>query len=82
MMELFLDLNNKPLVLIRFNPDKYMDEEGDTIRGIFRFNEKNDIFSYKEAYKDRIKKLKKTVDYHLNNIPEKEVNIEYLFYDT
>jgi hypothetical protein len=32
VMELFVDLQNKPLVMIRFNPDDYINDKGKKIK--------------------------------------------------
>ena len=42
MMELFTDLGNRPLVMIRINPDKYKIGK-EKIEGCFEFDEKNII---------------------------------------
>lgn len=76
MMEIFQDLGNRPLVIIRFNPDKY-----DNVDGCFLFNEKNNI-STTDEFDKRMKVLLETIEYHLNNIPKKEITIIKLFFDS
>ena len=51
MMALFQDLGNRPLIILRFNPDKYKNKEGNTIRGCFFFDDDNNIFSYHKEFK-------------------------------
>lgn len=74
-MELFEDLGSRPIVFIRFNPDSYKDFEG-----CFKFNSKNRIVPTKEWDK-RKKKLLKIINHHIDSIPEKEVTIDYLYFD-
>ena len=80
-MILFQDLGNLPLVMIRFNPDKYK-INNKTIKGCFYYK-KNRLKYYKKKLNDRLEKLYDRIDYYLNlnDFPEKEFNCEYLFYD-
>ena len=80
MMTLFEDLGNRPLILIRFNPDRYY-ENDEKYQSIFTFDEKNNIIANKEELEKRIKILLETINYHRENIPEKEVTEIKLFYD-
>ncbi len=73
-MEIFQDLGSRPIVLIRFNPDK----NGDS-GSCFAFDKKNKITPTSE-WDERKEKLLETIRYHINTIPEKEVTIEYLYY--
>ena len=79
-MLLFKDLANRPIVIIRFNPDKYKTKDN-IIRGCFRFDEMNNISCYEGEFKRRFDIVKETIDYHINNVPQKEVTIVKLFYD-
>ena len=74
-MSIFGDLGNRPLVTIRFNPYKY-----NNIKGCFIFNEKNNIVNTEE-FDLRMKKLLESLRYHLDNIPDKELNIANLFFN-
>jgi hypothetical protein len=75
-MEIFQDLGNRPIIFIRFNPDKYI-EDGETIPSCFDGTKLN-----KKEWNKRIKELVKTINkyYILDEIPEKEITMEYLFY--
>jgi hypothetical protein len=68
-MEIFQDLGNRPLVLIRFNPDKY-----DEVPSCFVDGKMN-----RKEWNRRIKLLKQTIEAH-KEVPEKEITVEYLFY--
>ena len=80
--DLYTDLGDRPLILIRINPDKYKDENGNIIRGIFSFDKENNIKIYnKKEYQHRIDVLCKTIDEYLiyrDDIVFKEIK---LFYD-
>ena len=84
IMELFIDLQNKPLVMIRFNPDDYINDKGKKIKtcwtvaknGLVVLN-KNKIIDWN----NRLNKLKDTLEYYLHHPPKKEVEIIYLYYD-
>ncbi len=74
-MEIFTALGNRPIIFIRFNPDKFKKE-----KGIFSFS-KNGIIKTNDNYLERINKLKECIDFHLNTVPEKEITTEYLFFN-
>jgi EsV-1-7 cysteine-rich motif len=74
-MELFQSLGNRPIVFIRFNPDRFNNQ-----KGIFKFS-KSGLISPTKNYQERFDKLIETFKYHLENKPTKEVTIVHLFYD-
>ena len=81
--DLFNDLNNMPLVLIRFNPDKYFDCEMNKKKSLFVKDKKTRIYKigFINQYNIRMNKLKEII---INNIIQKpNINfIEYkLFFD-
>ena len=80
MMELFQDLGNRPLVLIRINPDKY---KGRTKKrkGCFDFDEKNILICNEKKFNKRFNILVKMIKYYIDNEPEKEITMEKLFFD-
>ena len=80
MMELFTDLGNRPLVLIRINPDKY---EGKTKKrkGCFDFDEKNTLICNEKKFNKRFNILVEMIKYFIDNEPEKEFTTEKLFFD-
>ena len=75
-MEIFQDLGNRPIVFIRFNPDKY-----DDIEGCFEQTETGIKLRRKE-FNRRIKELVICINKHITTIPQKEVTTEHLFYTT
>jgi hypothetical protein len=82
-MMLFQDLGSRPIVFIRFNPDSYIDEEGNKVQSSFKYHGTLGvpIVRDKDEWNSRLHKLKDTLDFHLHNIPSKEVTIVNLFYD-
>ncbi|MFA9202339.1 MAG: hypothetical protein ACEQSC_02335, partial [Candidatus Nanopelagicaceae bacterium] len=82
-MELFQDFGNRPIVFIRFNPDKYINKEGEKIESCFRNqNQLNiPIIKSKKNWNFRLDLLKQTINKWIINIPEREITYEYLFYD-
>lgn len=79
--ELFTDLGDRNLILIRFNPDKYKNENNKTIKGIFSFDDENNIkiFGKKEA-EYRFSTLMDTINTYIK--PQEEYFKEIkLFYD-
>ena len=82
LMEIFKDLGNSPLTIIRFNPDSYK-ENLKTIKspfGITKLDGKLKIINQKE-YNKRFIKLLEIIQYNIHNIPKKEINIIHLFYN-
>lgn len=83
MMEIFEDLAHRPIVFIRFNPDSYIDEDGNKVKSCFVIEKKTGILVLDDMNEwiDRICKLKEEIEYHIENIPTKEVTIVNLFYN-
>ena len=75
LMILFEDLGNRPIVFIRFNPDKY----GNT-KGCFTFDDLNNVICDEEEFSKRFEKLKGVINDNIVNIPQKEVDVIKLFY--
>lgn len=83
IMQLFLDGGSIPLVIIRFNPDSYIDETGNKVASCFRNSRKVNVpvIDDKKEWEKRLEVLKSTIDRYIETVPEKEVTIEKLFYD-
>jgi uncharacterized protein YajQ (UPF0234 family) len=82
LMEIFKDLGNSPLTIIRFNPDSYISKDNKKIKspfGITKVDGKLKIINNKE-YNLRLNKLIETINKNSNIIPNKEINIINLFY--
>ena len=82
LMELSQDLQHRPIVFIRFNPDSYV-KDGITVRSCWKVNKLGlmKIMKTKEQeWEQRINILKEQIDYWINNPSEKTVEIVELFY--
>ena len=81
-MELFQDFGNRPIVFIRFNPDAYT-KGNKTVLSSFKNHKTTGVPIIRDLkeWGDRLVLLKETTTYWLNNIPEKEITYEYLFFD-
>ena len=76
-MELFQDAGSIPVVFINFNPDQFGAEES-----CFKFTKKGlPVIRNKIKWQERLDTLKTTIQYHIDNIPEKEITTINLYYD-
>lgn len=83
LMELSLDLQHRPIVFIRFNPDDYVNQDGVTVKSCWRINHLGimAIMKSKEReWAERMECLKQQIRYWVENITEKTVEIVELFY--
>ena len=79
--ELLKDVNNRPIVFIRFNPDNYIDNNGNKVKSCWKLN-KQGVF-YIANLKDwnhRIETLIEQIMYSIQNPAQKIVETIYLFY--
>jgi hypothetical protein len=83
LMEISQDLGHRPIVFIRFNPDDYIDSTGTNIKSCWKLNgygvlqvDKNKV----DEWHSRIQALYVQIDYWVQNIPDKTVEIVELFY--
>jgi len=81
-MELFQDFGERPIVLIRFNPDKYK-SENKKHKSCFDIDEKNKLTLNKKQWTKRSEALVEMINKYieLDTFPEKEVTVEHMFYD-
>jgi len=83
LMEISQDIGHKPVVFIRFNPDAYVNQEGKKVTSCWRINGYGvlDISKSKcDEWHTRIDMLLQQLEYWINNIPHKTVEIVELFY--
>ena len=83
LMQISQDLQHRPIVFIRFNPDKYTDENGVLVKSCWRANKLGvvQIMKTKEKeWKERIETLKQQIQYWIDNPTEKTIEIIELFY--
>lgn len=82
LMELFQDFGSRPLVIIRFNPDSYIDSDKTRHPSCFSNHKGFDvpIVFNQEELDMRFRKLAEVIDTVLGNIPEREITTHSLFY--
>ena len=86
IMEISQDLNHRPIIFIRFNPDDYIDLNGNKIISCWYINNKGLCVikkSHNNLWISRLQKLKDTIIYWINEVnkPNKSINIVNLFFD-
>ena len=85
MMEIFRDGGSIPLVLIRFNPDEYVDTQGKRWTSCFGLDSKGISRvrpSKREEWSLRLAALKASIaGITAIDVPNKEVTVHRLFYD-
>jgi uncharacterized protein YajQ (UPF0234 family) len=91
LMEIYQDLNFKPLRLIRFNPDAYRDINSNKVDSLFSLDSNNKLkVKTKKELNRRVDILLTTIEKVLENINQKividannvkSVDVEYLFFN-
>ncbi len=83
LMELSQDLQHRPIIFIRFNPDEYTNDKGELVKSCWKLNKlgimqisKSKILEWEE----RIECLIIQIDYWINHSTEKTIEIIELFY--
>jgi hypothetical protein len=82
IMEISQDIQHRPLVCIRFNPDKYYIGSSQKMSCWKIDSYGVCVLKNNNEWNTRLNKLHERIRFHLNNITEKTINFEYLFYDT
>lgn len=80
VMDIFQDAGNRPLVVIRFNPDSYT-VNGNKVKSCFYINKQSYHSVNKSEWNIRLQKLVTVIKKHLTTIPTKELTFNVLFYD-
>lgn len=81
-MHLSEDINHRPLIILRFNTDQYI-SDGEKINSCFAKSKIDGLYkvSKPEEWLLRCEVLLDMIEYHANNIPERTITVEYIFYD-
>ena len=83
-MELSMDINHRPCVIIRFNPDSYVDENGIKITSPWKVHKRLGVLTimktHEEKWNDRMKNLMECIDYWTKNETNKTVEIIEMYY--
>jgi len=83
LMELSQDLQHRPIVFIRFNPDDYTNQDNVLVKSCWKVNKLGvmQIMKTKETeWKERMLCLKQQIQYWVKHPTEKTVEIVELFY--
>jgi hypothetical protein len=83
LMELSQDLQHRPIVFIRFNPDDYTNQDGILVKSCWKLNKLGIMQITKtrqKEWEERIETLKQQIQYWIDNPTEKTVEIIELFY--
>ena len=81
MMTLFEDLGSRPIIMIRFNPDSYIDSENSRVQSCFYHSGKKGYIPDPDEFERRVEVFCKEFEYCTNTIPTKEITIIHLFYN-
>jgi len=86
IMELSQDFSenniHRPIVIIRFNPDSYVDSNNQKIESCWKVGKDGILrIKNKDNWNLRLNKLLETTYHYISNKPIKDVTFEYLFYD-
>jgi hypothetical protein len=83
LMEISKDVNHRPVVFIRFNPDDYVSKTG-KVTSCWSYL-KSGVCTVKSSkqkeWNDRLSVLKDTITYWISNVPERTVEVVGLWYD-
>jgi hypothetical protein len=83
LMQLSQDLQHRPIVFIRFNPDDYTNQDGILVKSCWKLN-KLGVMQITKAkqkeWEERIESLKQQIQYWIDNQTEKTIEIIELFY--
>jgi hypothetical protein len=83
LMELSQDLQHRPIIFIRFNPDDYTNQEGVLVKSCWKLNKLGVMQITKtkqKEWEERIEALKQQIQYWIDNPTEKTIEIVELFY--
>jgi hypothetical protein len=84
LMEISLDLNHRPIIFIRFNPDKYTDQNSNNVPSCWVVNSRTGVLyippKRRENWDMRMRVLKEQIQYWIDNPLDKTVEIVELFY--
>jgi hypothetical protein len=83
VMELSQDLQHRPIVFIRFNPDDYTNQDGILVKSCWKLNKLGVMQITKtkqKEWEERINMLEQQIQYWIDNPTEKTIEIIELFY--
>jgi hypothetical protein len=85
IMELFQDAGNRPLVMVRFNPDQYYDQCEKSMSSCWGYTKDKGLCAIKPnktaEWATRLATLKTTLDLVFAQGATKEIDVYHLYYD-
>ena len=78
-MELSRDVNHRPIVFIRLNPDGYTLNDK-RMKGSFSLTKTGELKVVKKEFNKRLNSLIESVEKHMITIPDKTISVEYLYF--
>ena len=78
LMSIFQGLGSRPMVMIRFNPDKYVTDSGQKLKGCWHGT---GLVRQNTEWESRLRVLGGAIEKWWTRVPDKEVTVEHLFYD-
>jgi len=85
LMELFQDAGSRPMVMVRFNPDDYMNYKNEKVTSCWGYTKDNGLCTVKKTkqkeWQERLSTLSKYIRHYCENRIDKEVHVDSLFYD-
>jgi hypothetical protein len=85
LMELFQDTGNRPMTMIRFNPDEYINIQNEKISSCWEYTKEKGLCIIKKSkqqeWQHRLDILTKHIQYISNNRTDKEIDVIHLLYD-
>lgn len=84
LMEISKDIGHRNLIFIRFNPDQYINRNGEKVKSCWSINKQGVSTITKNTnreWNERLNSLKAQVHYWINNSTEKMVEVIQLYYD-
>jgi hypothetical protein len=83
LMQLSQDLQHRPIIFIRFNPDAYTDQEGKLVSSCWKLNKLGVMTvnpKKQKEWKERIESLIQQIQYWIDHSTEKTIEIIELYY--
>ena len=83
IMTIMQDIGLRPMVIIRFNPDAYVNENGNKVTSCWGFNKlgKSRVKPSKQIeWTDRLNTLNEQIENCISNGPTKDLTVIHLFY--
>ncbi len=83
LMEISQDVGHRPIIFIRFNPDKYINEDNKNVPSCFSIDKKTGLVKVnnKKKWNERLETLKENTDYWVKEKTTKTIELVQLFYD-